>query len=113
MATAVERQTLILAANRALWGEVSASVRAVYASITNDIISINFFFDGNISHKDYESVSRVGSELAADFPEYRIQERSLRLDAPNPIPPLEGWDLVFLRREGRGCIGRISKAKST
>jgi hypothetical protein len=99
MATSIERSSLILSANRALWGEVSPAVRAVFVREDGNNVQIQFIMDGPISDEDYFSISRVGSQLAADFPMHQVKESGVRLDLPNPVPRSEGWYLVFMRRD--------------
>ena len=56
MATSIDRSSLILAANRALWGEISAAVRAVFVRETDNEVHIQFIFDGAISDADYSII---------------------------------------------------------
>ena len=99
LATPIDRGSLILSANRALWGEISSAVRAVFIREDGNDVHIQFIVDGPISDEDYSSISIVGTEIAADFPMHGIKESGVRLDAPTPVPRTEGWHLVFLRRE--------------
>jgi hypothetical protein len=47
-----------------------------------------------------ESMSRVASEVAADFPEHKIYEHSIRVDYPTSINPTEeSRHIVFMRKE--------------
>ena len=99
MAEPITRASIVLAANRALWGEVSSSVRKVFTKADYHHVYIHFVMDGSISDDDQESIRCVASELVADFPEHGVKESSVRLDAPTRVPDLEGWYLVFARRE--------------
>lgn len=99
MTTSIDRASLVLSANRALWGEISAAVRAVYIREIDNEVQLRFIMDGPISEEDKESISCVGAEVIASFPEHRISESAVRLDPPAPIHVPEGWHLVFLRRE--------------
>jgi len=100
MTTAIERSLLLLAANnRALWGEVSSAVRAVFVKEDGNEVHIQFIMDGPISDADFASISRVGSELAADFPMHEVRESSVRQDTPMAVSRADGWHLIFMKRE--------------
>ena len=99
MAAPIDRGSLILSANRALWGEISSAVRAVFVREDGNDVHIQFIMDGPISDEDYSSISIVGTEMAAEFPMHRVKESGVRLDVPMPVPRTEGWHTVFLRRE--------------
>jgi hypothetical protein len=89
---------LILAVNRALWGEVSRSVRSVLAKYDEKNITIRFVIDGPISDDDRESAGDVAAEVIAEFPGYMIADECIQLDAPNSIER-EGWLTIFMRKE--------------
>ncbi len=99
MESSISQASLILSASRALWGEVSSAVRAVFIREEGNEVQLTFIMDGPISDEDYESISCAGSELSADFPMHQIKELGIRLDAPEPIPHTEGAHMVFKRRE--------------
>ncbi|GLH77401.1 hypothetical protein SSBR45G_23090 [Bradyrhizobium sp. SSBR45G] len=85
--------------NRALLGEVSASLREVQYSFSDGNIDIFCVFDGEISEDDRESMSCVATEVTADFPNVTVQEHCLRIDVPDPVPNLPGRVTVFARKE--------------
>jgi hypothetical protein len=94
------RNKLFLSLQRALLGEVSASLRCVTCSWDENQIHILCFFDGEISDDDQESMHCVETEVMADFPaEVSVSLKSVRLDYPEPLNPhtLVGW--VYKRKD--------------
>jgi hypothetical protein len=100
VAHSAQYPAVILSVNRALWGEVSSSLRSVQVEYGRHEIEIFRYFDGEVSEEDMESMSRVASEVAADFPEHKIYEHSIRVDYPTSINPTEeSRHIVFMRKE--------------
>lgn len=84
--------------DRALLGEISSAVRAVFCKEESSRIFLRFVFDGEISDDDRDSASCVGAEVIADFPApYMIKESIQRLDAPAPVTTPPGWLLAYQR----------------
>lgn len=91
---------LLFSVNRALWGEVSANMRLIKARAEGSTILLRFYFDGEPSIQDRNSVSCAGSEVISDFPdEYVIEEEIIRLDAPEHLPADPSWITIYMRRE--------------
>ena len=83
---------------RALLGEVSGKLRAVIFSVSELILDIRFYFDGEIDDDDFESASCVETEVIADYEgDWTVTVKCLRLDASEPILDQGVW--VFKRRE--------------
>lgn len=99
--TEPSRSALLASVNRALWGEVSAAVRAVFYKVENDCILIRFVVDGLITDSDRESVSCVGGEVVSDFPDLQVEEFIDRLDAPARVVVEPGWEAAFIRKESQ------------
>ncbi|MFB7718700.1 hypothetical protein [Nocardia sp. NPDC056100] len=95
------RSALLASVNRALWGEISTAVRAVFYKVEDDCTLIRFVVDGPITASDRESVSCVGGEVVADFPELRVEEFIDRVDAPARLVVQPGWDVAFIRKESQ------------
>jgi hypothetical protein len=77
-------------------------MRRVYVQSDDEAIRLRFYFDGEPTETDRDSVSCVGTEVISDFPEHpRILEEIIRLDVPETIPLQHDWHLVFERRESR------------
>ncbi len=92
------RVNLILAMNRALWGEVSPALRAAKIKGDSDIIHLYFYYDGEISEDDRESAECVATEVIANFPEHALEIDILQWDYPKPIPQGES-ETVYHRKE--------------
>lgn len=94
----INRVSAILSLNKALWGEVSPSLRAARILWNEEKVRVYFFYDGEISENDWESAECVATEVIADFPEHKLEVDILRWDYPRKIPN-EG-ELVYCRKEG-------------
>lgn len=82
----------------ALLGEVGPALRAVCYRIRGDDVTIQFYFDGQISAVDRESASCVITEVIAALPIHvRVSEEVIRCDWPARIPP--DVPRVYHRRE--------------
>ena len=93
------RVRVLLSVQRALWGEISSQLRAVVCSWEDSRVAVDCYFDGEISGDDLESVTRVEAEVTADFPEYTVVARAVRLDFPNALRFPPSMHLVYLRKE--------------
>lgn len=93
------RRSVLLAAQVALLGEVSAAIRGVTIGWTPSDIVLRAIVDGHVDEDDQESMECVGSEIIAGFPTHLIAVEVMRVDAPLLIKPhgLRAW--VFMRRE--------------
>jgi hypothetical protein len=92
------RVTLLLGAQRALWGNVPTTLRSVSVSAAESVIHFRCYFDAGASDNDRELLSDAAGELLADFRSpWHISEEFIELAAPAPMAHLE--HLVFLRHE--------------
>ncbi len=98
MATIPDKASLVLSLNRALLGAVSNPMRAVLIRADSDAIYIMAVFDGLIEQEDRSAISLVGTEVAADFPDFQVYEECVRSDVPSLIPNHTGWHMVFEKR---------------
>jgi hypothetical protein len=85
--------------NRALWGEVSDKLRSVQFRAAADRIELRFFFAGDPGDDERDSISSVGAEVAADFPNTKVTEEAVPTVAESDIPCREGWHTVYARKE--------------
>lgn len=91
-------QTVLVAVQLALLGEISARLRAIAVSYDCDSIHLDCYYDGEILEEDRESMSCVETELMAEFPEsHRITHHVLRSDYPTPLPKDKRY--AFYRKE--------------
>lgn len=82
----------MLSAQSALLGHVSEKLRAVHVDTHQNIIEVNFYFDGEISDEEHEFYANTIDEIIADFS--RDSTGKLieffdvidRLDYPKKIP---------------------------
>ncbi|MEF2148455.1 hypothetical protein [Aquilutibacter rugosus] len=86
---------------RALWGEVTPDMRAVFVRVVGEhVFSIEFYIDGNSSEQLLEVASEIEGEVMGDFPSgIDISHKLIRLDAPAKIPVDEDGILIYLRKE--------------
>ena len=90
--------TLRLGAQRALWGQVPASLRAVSVALAGQQVCFRCFFDSGACVADQELLSAAAGELLGDFPAgWTVAEEFSVVPAPEPMAHLE--HLVFLRHE--------------
>lgn len=95
------RRGVLLTAQVALLGEVSAAVRAVALAWSPHKIHLRAIFDGEIDDEDSESMECVGTEVLASFPTYELEVECTRLDAPASLTPLFLMAWVYMRKETR------------
>ena len=94
-----ERANVLLAAQRALLGEVPGVLRAVTLGWSANEIQLRAIFDGEVNEDTRESMECVGSEVIASFPDHTIEVEVVRCDAS---APLDGYFLMawaYMRKE--------------
>jgi hypothetical protein len=90
--------TLQLSTQRALWGRVPRSLRAVSVDAAEPEIRFRCYFDAEPSDEERQLLSEAAAEIIADFSApWTISEEFLDLPAPRPMQHLE--HLIFLRHE--------------
>jgi len=88
-----------LSIQRALLGNVTSNMRAIIAVLSENDVSLFFYYDGEINEGDEEIVSEIEAELVADFNEScNFHVSAIRLDYPAPIKCGGGF-CVYLRKE--------------
>lgn len=98
------RQTLLLSVQRALLGDVPATLREVSCGWSGQDIKLRFVFDGEIQPDDYERSQLVGSEVIGDFPaEWTISEEILRLDYPADLSERREASAMMLAYQRKEC----------
>jgi len=99
MSNDVQRGTeLCMSAQRALWGNVPPTLRAVSIERRGDTIHFRAVFTSDATDDDVELLSIAAAEVIADFPApTTIHEEWIRLDPPTKPENLRY--LVFLRAE--------------
>ena len=94
----LERSSVIPSLSRALLGEVTPSLRAVQFGLPDRTMDILCIFNGDLSRDDSGSISRVATDVMADFPDAPVQEHCLRIDLPGLVPYPPGRYTVFARK---------------
>jgi hypothetical protein len=96
-----EREPADVAASvsRALWGEISSTLRSVQFRTVGDRIELRFWLEGGTDGEELESIDRVGAEVAADFPDATVSEEVLATSHDSEIPYHEGWHAAYAREE--------------
>ena len=94
------RAALLLSVQRALLSEIPPRLRAVACGQKADAFVISFYFDGDISDSDRESVSSVETEVLADLSDNQpLKIECSRCDYPQPLPLPQNMILAYARRE--------------
>ncbi len=87
-----------LSVQRALWGQVPPSLRAVSVDIDEKRVYFRCIFDGEPTEYDWELMSVAATEIIADFrAPYTIEEEYLSIKVPNTMNHLKY--LAYLRHE--------------
>lgn len=73
---------LKLSAQRALLGHVFADLRAVCVNISENIIQVYFYIDGEISEEQKELCESVVDEIVADFCHIKIKDKDVEFETP-------------------------------
>ena len=92
------RHRVFLSLQRAFLGEVFPALRSVSVEWSERDIRFYAYIDGPPQAEDLESLSCVGAEVTADFPdEISVDYEVIRLDSPAPIE--DARERVYSRRE--------------
>src|SRR5262245_7191157 len=70
---------LRLSAQRALWGHVSAALRAVSLDLEGHRIRFKAVFDTGASQEDVELISFAAAEVISDFPQPFTMEEQVEI----------------------------------
>lgn len=101
------RVEAILSISRALWGQVTPELRAVFGQLGPKSLNVTMIFEGEITDDLREIASEVETYVIADYPDvFTITVDAVRLDPPprskTIIPPDADWSnivWVYERRE--------------
>ena len=86
---------ILSSTKRALNGETTQNMRAVYVTLENDIIKLLFIYNGDITDDDLDNVGYISSLIIADFNEYLIDEKAIRIDYPNLFSVPQTYFLAY------------------
>ncbi len=91
------RSSALLCIQVALLGMIEPHLRAVTLGWSSHSVDAVFYFHGQLTEDDRESVSCVESEVMASFPDHEVSFDSTRLDWPAKPEMLGAW--AYWRRE--------------
>lgn len=95
----VDRVEALFSMSVGLLSEVTPPLRAASIKWDDESVQLFFYYDGEISEDEIDSISCVSTEVIASFSE-NIQLKDdviLRIDYPKPIP--HQGELVYYRKE--------------
>jgi hypothetical protein len=93
------RTTLLLTIQFALLHEITPNIRGITCGWDESKIMINFYFDGEFTEEEKESMECVATEVIASIPTLKMDVKCRRIDAPESLIPCKLLDWVYLRKE--------------
>lgn len=78
--------SLFCSIQRALLGNVTPNLRAVYVFIEGENYGIIFYYDKPLSEEEEELASLTDTEFISDFPDYETSSSIEVIPYPKPIP---------------------------
>jgi hypothetical protein len=93
------RTKVILSANRALWGAVTALVRGITIDYSKEKLTLRAYFDKGATESDKELIDDAMGEMMADlYPQIeQWNYEPIDLPYPNKMEVLKDW--IYLRHE--------------
>ena|SRR5579871_3113997 len=92
----IDRANAILSLNRALLDAVFPQLRAAKIQWDNKKVHLFFYYDGEISEDDHESLECVATEVISDFPSLALEIDITRCDYPTRIPQSDASNIAFV-----------------
>jgi hypothetical protein len=93
------RREVLLSMQRALWGMIYPSIRAIavgFVGITK--LKVIYYLDREPNKNDYESIYEVTTEVCADINFKEVEELCIFTNKPfSELDNLETW--VYVRKE--------------
>jgi hypothetical protein len=93
------RATLLLTMQSALLREITPNIRGITCGWDESKIMINFYFDGEFTEEEQESMECVATEVIASIPKLKIDIECKRIDFPETLTTYKLSDWVYLRKE--------------
>lgn len=90
---------ILLSTKRALKGEITQNMRALYVTLENFTIKLLFIYNGEITDNDQDNIGYISSLIIADFNEYKIDEKAIRIDYPKSFMLSKKYVLVYESQE--------------
>ena len=98
------RTTLLLTIQSALLREISPNIRGITCGWDESKIMINFYFDGDFTEEEQESMECVATEVIASIPDRKIDVKCIRIDVPDSLTSHKLLEWVYLRKEIEGIL---------
>jgi hypothetical protein len=93
------RREVLLSMQRALWGMIYPSIRAIavgFVGITK--LKVIYYLDREPNESDYESIREVTTEVCADINFTEVEELCIFSNEPfSKLDYLETW--IYMRKE--------------
>lgn len=90
-------EDVLLAIWKALLGQITPNMRAIYIDWDEEVIRLYFFFDGDITEEEREDISCIETEVISQIPDSMYELHCIRLDCPKPI--VCSGSCVYKRKE--------------
>ena len=94
-----------LSSQRALLSYVPSNLRAVYVSFFNNVLGIRFFFQGEVTEREWDIVETILTEIIADFcwdyeaGKIDMMHDAIRCDYPEQPPSFNYEECIYFRYE--------------
>jgi hypothetical protein len=94
------RSEFLLAAQRAILGEITPNVRSVSGDLGEFVVSVRYILNGEFAEEDRERLACTATEiLAATNAPWGLIDEFIRVDEPEPLSAHELPLLVYRRHE--------------
>lgn len=90
---------ILSSTKRALQGEITQNMRALYVALENFTIKLLFIYNGEITDNDQDNIGYISSLIIADFNEYKIDEKAIRIDYPKSFMLSKKYVLAYESQE--------------
>jgi hypothetical protein len=93
------RTSVLLSIQKALWGMIYPSIRAIAVDFEGTKkLKVVYYLDREPNEDDYENISEVTGEVCADVEFTEVEEKCIfTLEPISQLDNLESW--VYIRKE--------------
>lgn len=95
------RRKVLISIQRALWGMIYPSIRAIAVGfVGTENLKVIYYLDREPNEDDYENISEVTTEVCADINFIKVEELCIFTEKPfSELDNLNSW--VYIRKENR------------
>jgi hypothetical protein len=93
------RTTLLLTIQFALLREITPNIRGITCGWDESKVMINFYFDGEFTEEEKESMECIATEVIASIPTLKMDVECRRIDVPESLIRYKLLDWAYLRKE--------------